>query len=160
MVIGLAIFCSLLWGSAFPVLKIGYVELQMAKDDTIAQIVFAGMRFFLAGVLILAFLFITNRKQLFVKRSSIVILVLFGVIQTALQYFFFYNGLAKVSGMQGSILTSSGTFLAVFLAHFFYQDDKLNWKKAIGILTGIAGIIVANWGKDLQFTFHWTGKVI
>ncbi|NMD70458.1 DMT family transporter [Bacillus sp. DNRA2] len=157
-VIGLALVCCLLWGSAFPVLKISYVELQMIKGDVIAQIVFAGMRFLLAGMILLIFLMITNQNVLRVKRSSILILVLFGVIQTAVQYFFFYNGLAKVSGMQGAILTSSGTFIAVILAHFFYKNDRLNGKKAIGIIAGIAGIIVANWGQDFQFSFQWTGE--
>lgn len=130
----------------------------MIKGDVIAQIVFAGMRFLLAGMILLIFLMITNRKVLRVKRSSIMILVLFGVIQTAVQYFFFYNGLAKVSGMQGAILTSSGTFIAVIMAHFFYKNDRLNGKKAIGIFAGIAGIIVANWGQDFQFSFQWTGE--
>lgn len=157
-VIIIAVFCSLLWGSAFPVLKISYIELQMAADDPIAQIVFAGLRFFLAGLIILVFLFITNRKSLLVKRSNLFVLFIFGVIQTAVQYFFFYNGLAKVSGMQGAVLSSSGTFLAVILAHFFYKNDKINGKKAIGIMAGIAGIIVANWGQDFQFQFHWTGE--
>lgn len=154
----LAIFCSLLWGSAFPVLKISYVELQMVKGDVIAQIVFAGMRFLLAGFILLVFLLITNRTVLRIKRSSIMILVLFGLIQTALQYFFFYNGLAKVSGMKGAILTSSATFLAVILAHFFYKNDRLNGKKVFGIVAGIAGIIMANWGQDFQFSFDWTGE--
>ncbi|WP_147534704.1 DMT family transporter [Bacillus marasmi] len=157
-VIVLAIICCLLWGSAFPVLKISYGELQMTSGDVSAQIVFAGMRFLLAGLILIVFLFITNRKVLLVKRSSIMILLLFGVIQTAVQYFFFYNGLSKVSGMQGAILTSSGTFLAVILAHFFYKNDRLNGKKWIGILAGIAGIVVANWGQDFQFSFHWTGE--
>ncbi|AGK53899.1 DMT family transporter [Bacillus sp. 1NLA3E] len=157
-VIIIAIFCSLLWGSAFPVLKISYQELHMAPDDTMAKIVFAGMRFLIAGIIILVFLLFTNRNKLVVRRSQILVLVVFGIIQTAIQYFFFYNGLAKVSGMQGSILTSTGTFLAVFLAHFYYKDDKMNGKKAIGILAGITGIIVANWGQEFQFQFQWTGE--
>jgi drug/metabolite transporter (DMT)-like permease len=157
-VILFAVFCSLLWGSAFPVLKISYVELQLSSDDTMAQIVFAGMRFLLAGLILLGFLLMTNRRQLLVKRSHIFVLVVFGIFQTAVQYFFFYNGLAKVSGMQGAILTSSSTFLAVILAHFFYKDDKMSWRKTIGILAGIAGIIVANWGQEFQFQFRWTGE--
>ncbi len=157
-VIFIAIFCSILWGSAFPVLKISYEELQMVTNDTMAKIVFAGLRFLLAGLMILVYLFFTNRKKLVVRRSQIFVLVVFGIIQTAIQYFFFYNGLAKVSGMQGSILTSTGTFLAVFLAHFYYKDDKMNGKKVIGILAGITGIIVANWGQDFQFQFQWTGE--
>lgn len=155
-VIGTAILCTLLWGSAFPVLKISNQELQIAPNNTSAQLVFAGMRFFLAGLMIIITVAITNRKILLVKRSQIPIVILFGLIQTTAQYFFFYNGLAKVSGMQGAILTSSGVFLAVILAHFFYKDDRINGKKLIGILAGISGIIVANWGQDFQFSFQLT----
>lgn len=157
-VLGIAIICTLLWGSAFPVLKLSNTELQIAADDPIAQIVFAGMRFLLAGLILLVFLFITNRSQLKVKRSHLLILILFGTIQTALQYYFFYIGLSKVSGMQGSILSSSGIFLAVILAHFYYKDDHMNWKKSIGVLAGFAGIIIANWGQDLQLSFQLTGE--
>jgi drug/metabolite transporter (DMT)-like permease len=73
-VIGFAMVCSFLWGSAFPVLKISNQELQMAPDDPIAQIVFAGIRFLLAGLILLVFLLFKNRKQLYVKRSHILIL--------------------------------------------------------------------------------------
>ena len=86
--------------------------------------VFAGIRFLLAGLIILVFLFLTNRKHVFVKRSQIPVLILLGFFQTAIDYYFFYNGLGKVSGMQGSILSSSETFLTVILAHFFYKNDQ------------------------------------
>lgn len=157
-VIAIAIFCSVLWGSAFPVLKISNQELQMPANDPIAQIVFAGIRFLLAGIMILSFVFCTNRKLLFVKRSQFFILILLGFIQTAVQYFFFYNGLEKVSGMQGSILSSSGTFLTVLLAHFYYKNDQIDVKKAIGLMAGFAGIILVNWGQEFSFSFQWTGE--
>lgn len=157
-VIGFAVICTLLWGSAFPVLKLSNIELQIQSGDVIAQIVFAGMRFLLAGLFILFFMLFTNRKKLLFKKSQIWIVILFGMIQTSLQYFFFYNGLAKVSGMQGALLSSSGTFLAVIVAHFYYKNDHLNWKKAIGILTGFVGIVLANWGESFQFQFQLTGE--
>jgi drug/metabolite transporter (DMT)-like permease len=157
-VFGIAVICTLLWGSAFPVLKISNVELQLPANDPNAQIVFAGMRFLLAGLFLLTFLFITNRRQLLVKKSHLFILILFGIIQTAVQYYFFYIGLSKVSGMQGAILSSSGIFLSVIIAHFFYKNDKMSWKKSIGILAGFVGIIIANWGKEFQFGFQLMGE--
>ncbi len=157
-VISIAIFCSILWGSAFPVLKVSYEELQMVPEDTIAKVVFAGMRFLLAGLILLIGLFFINRKALFVPRKQIAVLILFGITQTALQYFFFYNGLAKTTGMKGAILASSGTFFTVMLAHYFYVNDKMNWQKTIGLIAGFAGIVMANWGQGFQLSFQFTGE--
>lgn len=157
-VIGIAVFCSILWGSAFPVLKISYVEMQMASDDVIAKIVFAGIRFLLAGLLVLAFLLIRSPKRILVTRKQFIVLIILGVVQTSLQYFFFYNGLAKVSGIQGAILASSGTFFTVLFVHYYYKNDRLNWQKAVGLLAGFSGIAIANWGQELNFSFQWDGE--
>ncbi|RLL46952.1 DMT family transporter [Oceanobacillus piezotolerans] len=157
-VIIIAVFCSILWGSAFPVLKLSYEELQMAPDDTIAKIVLAGMRFFLAGIIVLVFLLFINRRSILVTRRQWIVLLILGLVQTSLQYFFFYNGLAKVSGMQGAILSSSGTFFTVLLAHYFYKNDRMSWKKAVGLIAGFSGIMIANWGQELQLSFQWDGE--
>lgn len=157
-VIGIAIFCSLLWGSAFPVLKVSYEELQIAPDDTFAKIVFAGWRFLLAGLIVLVGLLLTNPKKVIITKRQLMVIVILGFIQTSLQYFFFYNGLAKVSGMQGSILSASATFFTVILAHYYYKNDRMNWKKVIGLIAGFSGIIVANWGQEFELAFQFTGE--
>ena len=46
-----AMLCCVLWGSAFPCIKIGYRLLEIDSADTATQILFAGCRFALAGVL-------------------------------------------------------------------------------------------------------------
>lgn len=157
-VIGIAVFCSILWGSAFPVLKVSYEELQMAPDDTIAKIVFAGGRFLLAGLIVLVILLFMNAKSILVTRRQFMVLIILGVVQTALQYYFFYNGLAKVTGMQGSILNASGTFFAVLLAHYYYKNDRLNWQKTVGLIAGFGGIILSNWGQEFSLSFQFTGE--
>ncbi len=157
-VILIAVFCSLLWGSAFPLLKVSYEEFQIAADDIAAKIVFAGLRFLLAGVIVLTFLLISNLKRLYITKKQLGILAILGLVQTALQYFFFYNGLAHVTGMQGAILNSSGTFLTVLLAHYFYVNDKMSTRKALGLLAGFLGIIAANWGQDFTFQFTFMGE--
>ena len=157
-VILIAVFCSLLWGSAFPLLKVSYEEFQIAADDIAAKIVFAGLRFLLAGMIVLTFLLISNLKHLYIKKKQLGILAILGLVQTALQYFFFYNGLAHVTGMQGAILNSSGTFLTVLLAHYFYVNDKMSTRKALGLLAGFLGIIAANWGQDFTFQFTFMGE--
>ena len=52
-VVLLATLCCLLWGSAYPAIKSGYALLAIGRDDTASQLVFAGWRFVLAGVLLL-----------------------------------------------------------------------------------------------------------
>lgn len=158
IVISIAIFCSILWGSAFPALKVSYIELNLPADDPMAKVVFAGIRFFLAGLILIIGMLMINRTALLVTRRQFMVLILFGFIQTALQYFFFYNGLANTTGIQGAILTSSGTFFTVLLAHYFYVNDKMSWQKTIGLLAGFTGIIVANWGQGLELSFSLTGE--
>ena len=46
-----ALLCCLLWGSAFPCIKIGYRLFEVDAADTASQILFAGCRFTLAGIL-------------------------------------------------------------------------------------------------------------
>lgn len=157
-VIGIAVFCSILWGSAFPVLKVSYEELQMAQDDIAAKIVFAGGRFLLAGLMVLLFLMFSTWKRIKVTRRQFFVLIILGIVQTSLQYFFFYNGLANVTGMQGAILSSAGTFFTVLLAHFYYRSDRMNWRKSVGLILGFIGIAVANWGQEFQISFQWDGE--
>ncbi|MGI5872890.1 MAG: hypothetical protein ACOX8T_12745 [Bacillota bacterium] len=39
-----------------------------------------------------------------------------GLLQTALQYFFFYNGLAYSTGIKGSIIGATGSLFVVVLS--------------------------------------------
>lgn len=93
-VIIIALFCAALWGSAFPVLKVSYEELGIVAGDRSAIIVLAGMRFFLAGVLIFVLIIFGFRQSARVKLKIIPQLLLLGILQISLMYFLFYNGLA------------------------------------------------------------------
>jgi len=157
-VIVIALFCAVLWGSAFPVLKVSYVELGIAPDDRYAIIVLAGIRFFLASLLIFMLIVVGIRQSPKVNRKMLPQLFLLGLLQISLQYFFFYNGLAHTTGMKGAILSSAGIFFVVVFAHFVYADDRLDWRKIIGLIAGFAGIILINSGKHLTLDFSWQGE--
>ncbi|ODA39747.1 Permease of the drug/metabolite transporter (DMT) superfamily [Desulfosporosinus sp. BG] len=157
-VIVIASFCAVLWGSAFPVLKVSYVELGIAPDDRYAIIVLAGIRFFLAGVIIFGITVLGIRQSPKVEKKLLPQLFLIGLLQISLQYFFFYNGLAHTTGMKAAVLTSVGIFFVVVLAHFVYADDRLDWRKMIGLTAGFAGIILINSGEHLTLDFSWQGE--
>jgi len=157
-VIVIALFCAVLWGSAFPVLKVSYLELGIEPDNRSAIIVFAGIRFFLAGILIFLLTVVGFRQSPKVKGTILPQLFLLGLLQISLQYFFFYNGLAHTSGMKAAILSSASTFFVVVLAHFVYRDDRLEMRKVLGLIAGLVGIILINSGKDFNLDFSWQGE--
>ena len=49
-----ALLCTALWGSAIPAVKAGYDLFSIAGEDAAAKLFFAGMRFTIAGLLVLA----------------------------------------------------------------------------------------------------------
>ena len=66
----LAMICCFLWGSAFPCIKIGYSLFNIDGADVSSQILFAGARFTLAGILTIFFTSLISKKPLMPKRTS------------------------------------------------------------------------------------------
>ena len=112
----LAVLCCLLWGSAFPSIKIGYKIFEIGQESSMSQVLFAGTRFFLAGILAIVFGSIIQKKVLFPKKESWKMVCTLSFFQTVLQYFFFYMGLAHASGVKSSIINGMSTFFAILLA--------------------------------------------
>ena len=67
----LALLCCALWGSATPFIKIGYELVLPPERDVASTILFAGIRFTLAGILTVAIFSIARRKFLLPKKESI-----------------------------------------------------------------------------------------
>jgi len=150
----IVIFVTFLWGSAFPFIKLSYQSLDINASEIYEQILFAGYRFFIASVMIFIIMLFRLKTIPFVKGSFKAIFQL-GIYQTALQYFFFYIGLSYSTGIQGSIIAGgTGSFFAVILAHYFYENDRINSRKLIGLILGFSGIVIANLTKgtlEIQF---------
>lgn len=158
VVMGLALIACFLWGSAFPSIKTGYKIFNIANDDTYSKILFAGYRFFLSSIMIFLYCFIT-KYSIKISKKNIYKLILLGILQTFFQYIFFYIGLSNTTGVKGSILSASGTFFAVMIAHFFYTEDKMTWKKILGLILGFTGVIIVNSNKgSFSGGFRFTGE--
>lgn len=159
----LAALACALWGTAFPFIKLSYQALNLHAGDTYGEILFAAYRFLLAGLLVLGFTAI-RRESLWLRswRDWWAVLVL-GLFQTSLQYYFFYVGLAHTTAVKGSVIGASGSFFAVVISHFVYANDKINWYKIIGLVTGFAGVILINLSKgslDLDVTLFGEGYLV
>ena len=70
IVAAIAIFCCALWGSATPFIKIGY-DLILLEHNTASTILFAGIRFTLAGILTVLIYSIAYRRFLYPKKENL-----------------------------------------------------------------------------------------
>jgi len=138
-IISLSILACLLWSTAFAAIKIGL--------PYCTPMLFAGMRFILAGLLLIPFC--GGVKNYFNSiRSHLKTIIKVSLFQTFLLYSFFFWGMSLVSGSTGAIVTGSTPLITAIAAHIFLRDDKLYFKKAIYIFFGMFGIILISLEKQ------------
>ena len=156
-----AIICCMLWGSAFPCVKLGYTLFNVDTSSYSSLILFAGVRFTLAGVLVLIFGSITQRKILLPKRRNIWRVGVVALFQTAVQYTCFYIGLAHLTGVKSSVLNGLGVFFTIIAACFIFRTERFNLIKLLGCVLGFGGVLIMNLdGLDFTFTFAGEGLII
>ena len=134
----LAIIACVLWATAFVGIKIGL------KYNAPFQ--FAGIRFFISGLMILPFIpgFKSTMK---VVGKNIGKLILLGFVQTFLQYALFYKGLSFVPGALGAMVVGSGPLFIAIVAHFLMPGDTITGKKLLSITVGLVGIAIISIGR-------------
>lgn len=163
IMVPLALLCCFLWGSAFPMVKIGYEMFSIAESDTASQILFAGIRFSLAGALVILFGSLIAKKPLYPRnKTEIGHCLLLSLFQTVLQYTAFYIGLAHTSGVKSSILVALNVFLSLLLSAVVFKMEKLTAPKLIGVLIGFAGVVLIHFeaGGFGGFALNGEGAII
>ena len=147
----LAIIACWLWSTAFVGVKIGL------EYHTPFQ--FAGIRFFISGVMIFLYFGKPLRYWEELKRNLRFILLLSGV-QTVLQYSLFYSGLNLVpSSMAAMIIGAQPMFIAI-VAHFSFHNDRMTPFKTGSILIGVVGIAIITLGRaqiGMSGGLEWIG---
>ena len=152
----LAAFCCLLWGSAFPSLKIGYQLFQIDGSNSGTLILFAGVRFTLAGLLITLFNSIPHKKMIVPKKTEWKKIIIFSMSQTVILYFFYYIGMAHTTSVKATILQSANVFLGILMAGYLFRQEKVTTRKLLGCLIGFAGVVLINL-NGLEISFNLTG---
>lgn len=141
----LALACVLFWGSAAAFIKLGYAEMRVDGQDAAAQLLFAGCRFTLSGLMTLAALAILRRKAPLPKKQGAAKRVsLLALTQTFGQYMCFYIGVAHTSGTNTAIISGCSAFLTILAAALLFHTERLSGRKVLGCLLGVAAVVLMN----------------
>lgn len=155
----LAMVSCALWGSAIPCIKLGYGFFGIPNGDIFSELLFAGLRFVLAGLIAIAAAGVGARRLPRPKRSSWGMVVKLALAQTVVQYVFFYIGVSNAHGVTGSIMNSTNTFFSVLVACLIFRQERLTGRKVLGCLVGFAGVAIINLaGGGLGTTISLTGE--
>lgn len=134
----LAIVACLLWSTAFAGIKIGL--------EYTTPFQFAGIRFFIAGLLLLPL--VKDFKQFIqapLKYPRQIFMVSF--FQTIVLYSLFYLGISKVPGAITAIIIGSQPLFAALVANLMQGNDKISLRKLSTISLGIIGIVFIAYHK-------------
>lgn len=147
-----------MWGTAFPFIKVGYSAFKIEESDIGSKLIFAGMRFMLAGFMVFLFCGYQKKTADAFKKDILPVCSL-GVVQTGLQYIFTYIGIGFTSGTNTSIITACASFFTVLFVPLFFKNDRLTLMKIIGCILGFGGIIAINFGGTVS-TDTWFGDMM
>ena len=164
----LAFTAAFLWGWAYPLIKLGFTEFEISAEMTSSKMLFAGIRFFISGIIILSVARMAHRSFDLKETAkenllgSSLFLLVFTLLNTTLHYACFYIGLSHSQGSRAAILNSLSVFVLVILACTFFKSDKLTLRKVTGCTVGFAGILALNLdGKESgAFTMLGDGMII
>jgi drug/metabolite transporter (DMT)-like permease len=142
----IGLFC-LLWSFAFIAGKIGVTSCP--------PLILLTARFSLAGILILGISALRLDGWPLSWRDTVVFAIL-GVANNALYLGLGYTGLQTVSAGLGGLVVSANPVFTAGLAALFL-GEALNWRKAAGLLLGIAGVSFIVWHRLSVGTDSWHG---
>ena len=173
-----ALTAAMSWGWAFPLIKMGFTAFGIAPDMTGSKMLFAGIRFAVAGLIVLAVASCSGHtlktecgraRQRTVAEAgkqdrtgmlcfgTWCYILAFALMNTTLHYFFFYIGMSHSEGSRAAILNSLSTFLVVLLACACFTSDRLTPRKMLGCAIGFGGVMALNLGGAESGSFTWLG---
>ena len=134
-----------LWGSLFPMIKIGYAAFGIAAGSIPDILMFASVRFILSGLLVSAFALFRREKIAAPKGKSVAYILLMGLFSIVLHYAFTYIGLSTTDSAKTALIKQLGALLYICFAFLFFKGEKFSFYKILGALVGFCGIIAINY---------------
>lgn len=144
----------ILWGSLYSVIKLGQTAFAIDSDNIPSIMLFAGLRFFISGIVLVILASVSQKKFAVPDKVSIMPIIWVAFVVIVLHYSFTYIALAVGQSSKAAILKQVGFLLLSCFAFVFRKEDKFTYGKLIGGILGFAGVIVVNFnGLEFDFSF-------
>ncbi len=124
----------MIWGTT-------WIMIKMSLTEGTPPIFGVGLRFFLAGVILLA-ITILLKKPIPHSKKAINIYLLFTLMNFVIGYGLTYYATQFIYSNLASILWAGFPMVIVLLSHFYFKNDRLTIKKVVSITVGTIGVIL------------------
>lgn len=136
------ILCTALMGSSFAIGKIGLAY--------VSPLLMVGSRFFIAGMIMAAYVYLTKKPHPQSLRNWLKIVVI-GLFQTAFVFAAIFISLKTISAGQSAILTFMNPLLVIIIGALF-SGMKYRLLQWVGVILGFLGVLITLGGQfDFQF---------
>lgn len=136
-----AILVNFLWGTPIIFIKKGYEAFGIT--DVGSEILFAGIRFASAGLILLLIGTFRDGKLPMVRKENRLPTLVLGLVHIGLTYFFFYIGTGNTSGTNGTIINAFSPFGVLLFSLLFFRSERISAKLLIALLMGFCGILIS-----------------
>jgi len=150
--LALALLVMALWGSLFPMIKIGYGAFGIDTSVIPDIIVFASLRFLVSGAVVC--IIARVRKAPIERPFKKSVLPILGVAAFTifLHYMLTYVGLSVTDSSKTALLKQIASLVYVCFAFLFIRSETFNPFKIVGAVIGFLGIVAINFdGKGVHF---------
>jgi drug/metabolite transporter (DMT)-like permease len=126
-----------MWGTAFAALKFAAAELSPAWMVTARLVI---------GAITLYAIMLARRTPMppldFSAGGPWRWYLAIGLLASGLPFFLFAFAAGRLDSALVAILNGGSPFFTALLAHLFLADERLTWRKALGVALGFAGLVL------------------
>ncbi len=123
---------GLIWGSSFLFLKLALASFE--------PFTLGAIRLVVGGAMIIC-LALATRQPLPRRKRDWAWIGVVGIVASAIAFAFMNTGQALIESSEGGIIITTVPLFTLVLAHWF-TDDKMSWRKVLGVAVGFAGVMV------------------
>lgn len=125
---------ALCWGTSFVAIEIGLAD--------VPPLLFAGLRYALAGVLVLGYAVVVTDRARPVGRAEWLAVAIAGTFVIGLYHGLLYLGELYVPGAVAATIASTAPILTAAFAGFALPDERIAPVGAVGFVLGLVGVAV------------------